>query len=407
MSPQITVSGKSVFSGPTHEGWYYLPHSALNTTTGETLVVWQGGSESAVSGRIISPQGISTEKKIPFIPTDSVQGCDVAYNPITKEYLLVFHRAAENDVIHALRLDSNANAIGKEFQVVGQAFFRNVYPHVIFNPRNKGYILIWENWGESGINPDAGIKAVLLDQKGRIAGDKVTIMKNPEPGGVYDNFCCGRVLADAFLPSGNKLLVFFKQYFNKGYGDYWLATLDPMLKNVTPSNVMRINTQPLDLAVYGGNVGAWAGTLAILPDGSAVAFYTDNNGVSRQPINLDGIPSGAVTPAFSAPLSNHLLGDPKTAFSTTSAGTIGLLLAQEGDYTGTTDWAQRLDSHGNALSDPQIISRTEPWIYRWGSVLTPVSLNANKFYEFNWLQCLIDGHNDQSTILKLNLDVQP
>src|SRR5262245_17592450 len=249
----IRVKQKSVFAKYANTSAFpTFPMSASNASTGETLVVWQADSQDLPRpgcgdgitswGRIMGPLGNSTATLIPTVLPDTESGAAIAYNPTTKEFLLVFGRinwsgCDQNFAINGFSLNSQMKTIGQEFEIIpSTATTQNVHPNMIFNPHTNGYTLIWEITGKSGSGtPDSGLTAVQLDQTGNITGNRVTMAKNPGGNKFYDNFCCGRVLDFAELPSGKKFAILFQQRSQVNQVDYWLATMDLTLKSVTRS----------------------------------------------------------------------------------------------------------------------------------------------------------------------------
>jgi hypothetical protein len=404
-----------------------LCSSAINTATGETLVVWQG---NATNGTILDPQGRRTKKefKIPNSNPNregSPFGCGVAYNPITQEFLVVYHLDVERS-IHGIRVDSQARIIGKEFTVVGQTSTNpDREPHVVFNPQTNGYTLVWDKW--------EGIAAANLDQSGKLSGSIVIVKKNPGKNGYFDERPTFRILDAKFLSSGSKLLVVFTQRIDQIKGDIWLAALDPMLAHVPTSNLVKLNKKHIDLGwngfegsdpvVYFGWIYQGA-SLAMLQDGSAMVFYADGywNGVKRRKIDQQGRLSGVAHPAFSAPIAKAHLSQPLVAFSTTANGTVGLLIAKQDNppkdrsnlpQAGDPNfaWAQALDSKGRPIGDPVAVFELLPDnVYDIGSALIAVPLNSSdKLFHFVWMTPTdhIPPKAGKDNILRLELQVQP
>jgi hypothetical protein len=404
-SPKILIKKKTDFWKVPNIFPFGLK-SALNTDTGETLIVWQ---EAFVGtrGRILTPAGNSTTKQFSIL-VESYR-CGVAYNPHTRSFLLVFKYGGS---IAGVRLDSNARKIGQIFEIVPDTSTSgNDDPHVIFNPQTNGYALIWDK--------TEGIAAALLDQSGKLTGSIVILKKNPGPNGFYDydtRFTFdGRIFDVALSPPGNKLMVVFQQRFTAdppneccrlgGKADDWLATIDPLLRGVKPSNVVKINNKPIVLNSW----GQWLASLAIPPLGSTAVFYADDTSVKQREINQHGKLLG-ISPAFIAPANNAPLHNPTVAFSTTSNGSVGLLIAHEWSLFGgtpTTAWARALDSKGRPVGNPVAVETLSLSGYiPMSSVLVALPRKpADKHFEFVWLQAR--AREDEGSILKLNLEVQP
>ncbi len=418
-SPQVQVK-KSVLA-KSADGFTYWPHAALNTDTGETLAIWQGPGKQIVFGKIIRSTGGSTKQEIPVIKGFAGQGSGVAYNPVTHEYLLVYNLGDLNpsDGIYGLRLDSHLKAIGKQFEIYpGTDATRSMNPRVIFNAKTSGYTVLWERWdrGISGSrlsrhkttpSPDAGISAIQLDGSGKITGNVVMIAKNPGKSDYYDDFCCGRILDVAMLPTGKKLLVLFQQRNAIDRVDYYLARVDLLLQKI---KVKKFASYEIPANVH-PNYPSRGASLAILPDGSAVVFYGDNDGIRRRATNSKGKLIGKDSVAFPSPLDVYV-SDPHAVFSTIGNTTAGVLSTFQASADGTTTFtAHVLDSKGFPIGEPvsmyQYVLDVNGYPVPWGSAVAalPVkTLDTN--FGFIFLQALALPDN-KGNLIKVNVDVQP
>lgn len=408
-SPQVKVNKKSYVLRP-KSGIYFTPtipkSSALNTDTGETLVVWQVGNGTSTFGRILSATGRGTKKKFEITSSAIHYGLGAAYNPSVKEYL-VLYALHDHGSILGMRFDSNAKAIGKEFTVLPETLTEiHEFPSPIFNPQTNGYTLLWQR--------SDGIAGTLLDQSGKISGTSVVIKKNPGKNGYYDDAYISRILGAVLFSSGKKLLVLIQQRSGEFELDYYLASVDPMLKKV--KSAKKINGEPAQIPPgaipYFHSYGA---TLVGLPDGSAAVFYADGKSVKRREIDLRGKFSGPSSPAFSAPLSTTALRLPRVAFSTTTKGTVGLLIASQFDESNIQDsgfaWAQVLDANGRSVGDP--IDVYDYPAYDWpgdSSLLALPRKPSDILFHFQWIQLqyiLAPGEGPTGSILNFKLEVQP
>ena len=208
-----------------------------------------------------------------------------------------------------------------------------------------------------------------------------------------------------WLASGKKLLVVFQQRFNDQESDDWLAVLDPLLQK--PAKLSKINTSPITL-ITGQPAGSGDASLGILPDNTACVFYADHEMVRGRTINRKGKFTSAPFPAFSGSI-NTLLHVPKVAFSTTSEGTVGLLIAYEQVLFGVVPqnaWAQVIDDHGLPAGEPKIVD-TLLNSMAVGTVLFAVPRKpSDTVFQFIWMQSRA-GYGGPNDILKLKLQVTP
>jgi len=409
-SPTISVKSKSKIK---QSGVNF--GRAINTSTGETLVSWLSDFNGVV-GAILNGKGRVSGK--PFYIVDSSHnditccfyGSSVTYNPVLQEYFAAYSPEKEGS-FYAVRLDQHGKVKGKQITILQglnppkpNDLGDNSFPHIVFNPRTNGYIMIWER--------TEGIAAALLDENGKLTTPIKIIKKNPGSNGFYDDQRdpYGRIEDVQWQPSGKKLLVVFNQRSDDpagrtmdvyyGLTDYWLVVLDPLLQK--PAKVSKINTSPVTY------VAGWSSnaSLGVLPDDTACIFYPDNDVVRGRTISSKGKFSSAPFPAFSGSIdvSLHV---PKVAFSTTSEGTAGLLIAYEFVLFGVVPqhaWAQVLDDHGRPAGQAKIVD-TLVNDQASGAVLFALPRKpSDKLFQFIWMQSRGDS---PAEILKLKLQVTP
>jgi len=133
----------------------------------------------------------------------------------------------------------------------------------------------------------------------------------------------------------------------------------------------------------------WAASLALLPDSSAIVFFSDVSSVKGRKITPDGKLNGKPFVAFEAPENKTLLLEPSAVFSSTSNGTRGLLVATEdNDPEGSANtWAQMLDSTGKSTGAPILLNSTsEKETTRAGQIsVLPVGVTS-KSYQFQFYE---------------------
>ena len=177
--PQITVKKKSNLATTFDWVGFYHLKSALNTLTGETLVVWERDYPNYVEGKILNSKGAATPQKLGYIPPDGRVGHGVAFNPTKQEFLVVY--TTQELSIAGRRFTTRGKPIGTEFKIISPDLQNvNDHPRITFNPHTDGYAMVWDR--------TEGIAAVLLNQSGNVAGNMIIIKKNLSPNGYYDNW---------------------------------------------------------------------------------------------------------------------------------------------------------------------------------------------------------------------------
>ena len=206
-------------------------------------------------------------------------------------------------------------------------------------------------------------------------------------------------------PSGKLLVMYFAVAHHANFQfseDYYLATLDPQLKSAPASSSKKLNKAPIQNAFPWDGPPYEGGSIAI-HDKTAEAFFTDNDSIQRRIINVLGKPSGHILPAFNAPVDNTNFFDPRAVFSTTPAGTRGLLVAvQLDDSSEITIWGQPLDAAGKPEGTPSKLHTVLPGGAENGPALI-VSPKPTANHQFIWLGALPTGTNDTIVELKLSL----
>jgi hypothetical protein len=318
---------------------------ARNTQTGQFLLVWQKNELNAdthtLMGKILNPQGIPTPGELELNATNGF--ASLAYNPKTNEFLLVydtlFVSETQKSSIFVQRLTAAGKTIGNAAAFATDPNIANSSPKVTFNPKTGGYTLLWGR--------EDGMVGQLLTDKAEPDGPVVMIHKFTNP--------FFPPLDLEYQPSGNKLLVAYTVWANPDGTDsnnYYLATLDPLLKNVNQSNHAKINSIP----VVRGNGVFWRASIAFLPDLTGMVFYVDNSNIKRRQIDVKGKLKGSSASAFNLPQKDIVMVGPSAAFSTNAKGTFGLLIGlkpmRNGGPDQTSNWAQVLNSKGLPVGTP-------------------------------------------------------
>jgi hypothetical protein len=155
------------------------PAVAADDKTGQFLVVWmdlRGGGGSDIYGRRISPDGTFSDSFILEISTNasSQDVPDVAFNPVTNEYLVVW----EDDSMFAGGMTGIAGQRvanttiwkrGANFDIgIGSNWLE--YPSVTCNTMDGEYLVVWEDRTDSD-RSDIDIYGRLVGGSGELLGD--------------------------------------------------------------------------------------------------------------------------------------------------------------------------------------------------------------------------------------------
>jgi hypothetical protein len=387
--------GKSTFASSEISSAQDSPKTALNTRAGQTLVVWQrsitGGWDREILGRIVNAKGKTISKELKLAAGNTLSNPSVTYNPLLNEFLIAYDGDGS---IFLRRVAANGKPSGKSIKITTDpisANASNYSPKVAFNPATQGYTVIWIR--------DDGASAIVVG---------LSVTKTGKVDGSVLEIHSGRLTLDLVcLPSGNKVLAVFYEVWDNGsalVANYYLATLDPFLKSV---HVSKLNTKPVGRE---NEKVDWPETsLAVLPDSSAIAFYSDNAGVKGRKISSDGTLKGKPFLAFRPPENKTRLGEPSAVFSTTSNGTRGILVATEDHYPagGVTSWAQVLDSTAQAIGAPILVNSTsETETTRAGQIsVLPVGPGI-KTFKFQFYQTVGRlGHFSSDQVAPLNTEI--
>ena len=234
-----------------------LHRIAHNTQTEQFLFVWEEGAGHVFKGKILNKKARPIGGELELGASNGF--FNVAYNPQSNEYLLVYDNLFGSDLssIFVQRLTNSGNLIGNTVELTKDSVSTtaNLSPQVTFNPITGGY------HPEVVLRPHhRGSKQAY---KGAPDGPVVMIHKT-STGLFFPPFDL------AYLPSEKKLMVvYFVGILGIDGGDIYLGRLDPLLKKVKKSNLKKLNTA----LVVRENGVFWGANIAFLPDLTGVVFY--------------------------------------------------------------------------------------------------------------------------------------
>lgn len=418
-----TIKVQKSLLAPKETGIYHANQAtALNTRTGQTLVVWQKltTNQSTILGRIIGKLGSPASEPFVLSTTAGAAHPSVAFNVVRNEFMVAYDnnpntQLAKSSII-LRRLNAQGRPAGDEVIITTDTVSKdmaNFFPKIAYNPGSKGYGIVWLREITTAAQADDGTNGSVgevITPDGGIGGTPVLLYKTVIEG----NQLWGPITMDvAYSPANNKLLLALVQVVSGTRGtqaNYFLGTLDPAFNGVTAANFVKINNAPLQL-----NAGfAWGARMALFRDVPGFVFYTDSGNIKRRKIDLKGNLSGASVVAFKPPKNNTRLVYPSVSFSANSKGRRGILLATQDAFREAGEastWAQVLNSDGLPLGPPVRVDLTSNTDTALSGTVSALPLKPTdilfRFVSFYTLaQFTAPGQTfTNSGIVKLNLNV--
>lgn len=422
VSAQSIKTSKSTFIANETSVFSANQVAALNTKTGQTLVVWQKltSTESVVLGRLVNSQGAAVGSPFALSTTAGVAHPSVAYNPVRNEFMVAYDNnpnvtLAVTSII-LRRLNAQGRPAGEETKISTDAIsaaMANFYPKIVFNPKTNAYTVVWlreiANSGQSDDGTD-GMVGALVTSTGTLSGPVVLIQKTV----IESSRLWGPVTMDlGYHPANGKLIIAFVQVLsgtNASQANYYLATLDPAFNGITASNIAKINNAPVQLTTG----FTWGARLALFSSTPGFVFYADSANIKRRKIDLVGKLTGAPVVAFKAPKNNTRMAYPSVAFETNAKGTRGILIATQDAFRDTGEaslWAQILDANAIPIGAPVRLDLTSTTTTALSGIVTRLPVKATdtlfRFASFYALvQFTAPGQTYQNSgIVKLNVNV--
>lgn len=393
-----------------------FPQIALNTRTGNSLVIWTRptppqGSASIV-GRILNAKGAAITGMISIVRDPLAWLTSIAYNPVTNEFLLTYDNSPDSGTdfasVFALRLSANGRPLGSAINISNDpltAPYSSIAPKVLFNPKTGGYTAFWTVHGAANVINDSFFVGALLTGKGTNLGAVKNILIQKERRFIAQDF--------AYLPSGDKIVGVYRERMrtNPETWNFYLTTLDPLLENINPdpARLSRITTKSFQITSRDFYKRVVLGSFS---DSGAV-FFADGTNTKERRIDASGKLSGASFNPFKSPAGSKRLASPAVAFTMTSKGLRGIVIGNEDlplgvGSGGTVTWAQLLNDSGVAIGSAVQINATSIFGSIDNGVIAALPENpADNLARFVWVGRLNDSHARQAAILKLNLTVTP
>lgn len=333
---------------------------ALNTKSGQSLVVWErvttSNSDHSIFGRLISNQGKPAGAEFLLVKGPRASHPWVLYNPVKNEFLMSYDDNPTFSLMHSdiyvQRLNAQGKISGASLKVTTDSVSStlvNYLPRVVFNPKTSNYLLFWlrEIINSASVKGNNGMVGVIITPAATPAGSIVvirpTILDSPR--------LLQPILLDAVIhPTSGRLLMGHVQHIpgtNAGQLNYYLGSLDAKLIGIADTNFTKINTNPVTVSGF-----VWGMKMAFQPTGTGFLVFVDNAIMKRRMLDSNGKLSSPSSPAFRSPKNNTKLFYTGLALSNGASGIRGLLIGTQNPFSESgqaTLWVQPVDGNGLGL----------------------------------------------------------
>lgn len=397
--------------------------SALNTQTGQTLVVWErvSGTDHSLLGRLINSKGKPASGLISLAPHPASRPA-VTYNANKNEFLISYDdnpdlRQVHTDV-YVRKLGPTGRPVAAATKVTGDAVstaMANFLSKVTVNPRNGNYGIVWLRevlTQDQLAQKNNGLVGTVLTGTGNVPGAIGVITPTVFDNALSNPYLWPIPLDILYHPTNGKVVVGFVQVVpgsGANQANYTLGTLEGNFANIVPANLAKVNPKVLTLSAQ----FSWGIKLAFFTNGTGMIYFVDTANMKRRKLNNLGKLAGAAAVAFKPPKNNSKLFFPSLAFVNGPSGIRGLLLAVEGAFNATGAavlWGQFLTEVGLPLGAPVRIDTTIATETALATTLVgipqPATSATYRFAAFYIQAAFIPPGQDfqSSGILELNLN---
>jgi hypothetical protein len=329
--------------------------AALNTKTGQTLVVWEThpggpwpeyGQNHEVRGQLLGTDGKPIGSHFQMISSSlNPHNPGVIYNADINQFVLTYvkRKVGEYAEIYVTRLKSNGRRKGKQVLVShphNPAFeIFNFRPIILYDSENKAIIIFWERFVEGQADPadPKGIYGAILNS-GLSFRQKPVLVQNTETG---SGLTYGPLISDIQLhkPSG-KLLIGQTMHAPVTFkSECLVAQVDRNLRS--PATILNLDNDPEQ---------SFCGTkLMQLPNGTMLSLFARDDGIKKRKIDSNGAPAGLSQKSFADPVRSVALGLSGLAFGSPSTPTeFALLGFSSSESEAAQFWLQRANANGTA-----------------------------------------------------------
>ena len=329
---------------------------ASNTTTDNTLVIWERHEGSAerhsIWARLIAASGTPSGSLRQLVKGRNAQFADITYNPDDNQFLLVYSNETNGEnrfELFAQKLNAIGKKLGKPKRISpasdrGQAV-NNFSARVLYDASSQGYLILWRRYAvAAGVAIQDGLYGTVLnaDLTERTAPAFMAPL-----AGDFTNLRGPNITDLGFHPTNGKVLITgWTQSTEVGFSfQYFLSKFDASL-----------NGPPLKFKNLKRNLSTGAAPfaeLAFLPNNNAEALFVEGTGVRKKKINAKGSPSGGDTLFFTGTVQNTPLEFPVSALATDTGRSETAVLGVDDSSAQTGSlWFQLAGSSGAALGAP-------------------------------------------------------
>ena len=372
--------------------------TALNTKTGETLVVWethpggpwpQNGENHEIWGQLLQPDGKPIGSQFRIISSSSnPRRPHVIYNPDTDQFVLVYSKwkPAVFEEVYAIRLKPTGRRKGKPVLVS--------HPHnpaykifngasvVFYDSENKSILILFERYEEGPPDPSdsKGIYGAILDSNLKFRKQPIFVQSTESgPGLFYGPFTTDIKLHE---PTGKLLLGQTLMVPVTFQSECLLTQLDPTLS--APVTVLSLDSELQ---------GSWCGVrLMQVPNGKIISLFSRDDGTKKRKIDSAGAPTGSEKKFFAEPLRSTSIGFTGPAFASSDSSKEFAVLGFIGSEIETAEfWLQRANAKGTSVGSPILIESGVD--SRHGGIITALPSVPSKGHLYAVLY--IEGERDQ------------
>lgn len=351
---------------------------ALNSKSGQTLVVWErvNNADHSIFGRLLSSQGKTAGGEFLLMTGPNASHPSVVYNPVKNEFLMSYDDNPTFSLKHTDIYLQRLTALGKKTGTLVKATtdtvsapMVNYLPKLVFNPKTSNYLVIWirEIVNITQGLDNNGMMGVVVTPTGTLGGSVVMIRPTVEDS---PNLLDPIALDAVIHPVTGRLILGYVQHVtgtSAGQFNYYFGNLDPKLAGISDANFSKINTNAINTTQF-----VWGLKLAFQSTGTGFLVFVDTSNMKRRKIDATGKLFGPAAIAFHSPKNNTKLFYPGLILTNGANGLRGLLLGVQDPFSSSgaaTIWVQPLDANGLALGPAVKVDTTDSTNTAFGSQL--------------------------------------